>query len=122
MIAANELRIGNLVEWQGEYRIISGVNKYKEVSLEKEGQYSSDGTHTDIVNPIPLTSKILEANGFHREEEDIFDLVWWRLVEEDFLLDENFSLVGQNVPPVKFVHDLQNLYFGLYKKELEIKL
>lgn len=113
------------------------------VFIGKEFQGSSKDdwiqTYNDEVSPIPLTTEILEKNGWNKEEKDgsVFSL------SEAFMGgDENdednytcFQLYYQNKKdgwvidmrgePLKFgihyIHELQNLFFGLgLSHEMEV--
>lgn len=106
---ANELRIGNYIELDGK------VERIWEISMDYKDEgfpLFSAGT-TSLVEfrecrhkPIPLTEEWLEK----------FDLVYVdlgqfiRIYGHDFLLSK-----------IKYVHQLQNLYFALTGEELTIK-
>lgn len=105
MIQANELRVGNLV-----HDNIGGVLKIKGISTE------SDLTH---IRPIPLTEEWLIELGF-----DFF------LYISDNGITFRFEKIGSDwichiddsiILEIKYVHQLQNLYFALRGQELTIK-
>ena len=110
---ANELRIGNYVETNIESK------KYKEI----------DVNHLDIsllvqfkgrrYKPIPITEQWLIDLGFTKPRSIIveykkngFELYF--ITTDDFYQAE----LGSFTIDVKFVHQLQNLYFALVGEEL----
>jgi len=108
---AEELRIGNLVNVDEKAYKISGGDLY---NLEN---YSKNYGH--LYKPIPLTEKWLLKFGFDKE---IRSELWFR---PDFWVQEMLLLPGSfyhNGLEIKYVHQLQNLYFALTGEELEQQL
>lgn len=116
---ANELRIGNIVASDngGEFVIL-------EVSKEamKSDFYGSIGYHDeDFFKPIPLTEEWLLKFGFlsnpyqDRYEKDGIH------IECDKIMNNELNLWIEKLPKfvrLKYVHQLQNLYFALTGEEL----
>lgn len=107
MIQANELRIGNLVMYNGYYRQIVSLNLGTEVNAK----------------PIELTEEILLKCGFIKDEFD----QWGNDSRLGFFQAEDFEgylmIWGDSViRHCEHLHQLQNLYFALTGKELKIKL
>ena len=119
MINANELRIGNWlyginplspgynpgkIYFQVENIFGESINLYIVPGFETERAYD--------VEPIPITMEILEKCGFSGA---------WTTING---LDGN--LMGVKLPEleyeIKYVHQLQNLYFALTGNELNINL
>jgi len=126
MIKPNELRIGNLVyhyEW----------NKLGKKLTPDSGRVTAINGKSVTVGPyqrakiegIPLTQEILEKCGFKKFERQRGIVQWeneaghtveytngeWSLSPEfNFWID------------VKYLHQLQNLYFALTGQELEVNL
>jgi len=113
-IKANELRIGNFVKLQG-------VDKPFKVFLIDTTESS---TYTKA-EPISLTKEWLIRIGFE-----------WSIQHQahylkgfDYVIDvcDGFCRVikyrrnGDHLIDVKYLHELQNLYFALTNQELEIK-
>jgi len=122
-IAANELRIGNWVSY--------GDNKFKKVDFGVliEIHQQSLATHNDYgirIQPIPLTSEILEKCGFIKNDIDVYSTI----EINDFEIQENENVFRFSVndgeynlgKEIKFVHQLQNLYFALTGEELNIDI
>lgn len=109
---AKELRTGNYVEHQlsKDVIIINGADIF----------HLSGGMDDDIFQPIPLTEEWLLKFGF----ENHMDSEYTISISGDkfylYKLDRIFSLnIGRGLV-VRYVHQLQNLYFALTNKELKI--
>lgn len=131
MIQANELRIGNYVN---EYYWNNIKNCYSLELIKIKGIYEThivcneeDAYNLSELKPIPLTEEILFKCGFVEEYEDEEDNSYFVnssveimkvLFKQEFFLEniDNISL------KIKYLHQLQNLYFALIGKELEINL
>jgi len=132
MIAANELRIGNWVEYD-EFGICRIESINRDSALLAHGLFDTL-IPNDLINPIAITPEILESNGFIQVKNDI--LPYWQIVcnGEDAVIewhDDNSILVGRKNEcdkafnsnyPIQYIHQLQNLYFALTGEELHIKL
>ena len=125
MIQSNELRIGNWVK-RNEYNAkfialsVSGL-----VAEREDGARYYGAIHA--LEPIPLTEELIAKCMFseYEFEDDIF-----LHDEEDVCVQksgkvyypysfENSDTIGT---PIRYLHQLQNLFFALTGKELEIKL
>lgn len=111
---ANELRIGNYVD-------LGGMRNLYQITDEILGCLN--------LNPIPLTEEWLLRMGFEKKEDDLFiikltynnnsikyskDYQTWVYYKDD-------NDAGCNsIADCQYVHELQNLYFALTKKELTI--
>ena len=140
---ANELRIGNKLLVYDNIDTIGEVS-YNSIICGYTGYSNLDKGY---VEPIPLTEEILLKCGFvkvkNKDKEDlreyightsqkaryaIFDTdifitkvdkrgLLWRNIECDFMV-----LFYHKSIPIKYLHQLQNLYFVLTGQELEINL
>lgn len=125
MIQPNELRLGNWVyDAMNDLAVkVIGIEYEHEHCLweQLDGKYLSP---CDLLNPIPLTEELIEKQGWEKfdsyynngeikicKNED-----WWHLYISD-VIHRNIIAVD-----VKYLHELQNAYFVVTKKELEIKL
>lgn len=117
---AKELRIGNLFKTtisrdRGEAKVVYGV---KGNTVYVDEKYCYDITH---VKPIPLTEEWLLKFGFvsgirYWYHENL-NLIKGRTINgEDIIMSPNNKYVFK----VKYVHQLQNLAYGLTGKELEL--
>jgi hypothetical protein len=138
---ANELRIGNLVnykyynpnpnntEWLFTAVEIVGINQSTFIfkHLNSKAKYKIEELH-----PIPLTEEWLLKMGFKNDgicigiyEKKIDNLIISIVIEESNLLDillfnTNITCVTLDKTKFKYVNQLQNLYFALTNQELEI--
>lgn len=145
-----ELRIGNLLyrskEWYREYpeyknqEYLIEVNKITYDELLKD-DYIINGEYLRLLVPIPLTEEWLLKFGFHEDNYGLFEKVknnaeyksgceievWIKqcIIDSDIVWDycigEDISNVT-HLAYIKYVHQLQNLYFALTGQELTIKL
>lgn len=126
---ANELRIGNWININGQYVNI-GYGVIMDMHKKQKGIKNSY-LDTLTFNPIPLTPEILEKCGFTKMNNG------WNMGERKSYMDVIFSLFDDNycqgeldlrlngsdlpMPKVKYLHQLQNLYFALTGEELTFK-
>ena len=125
---ASELRIGNLVFFISKYEFfeVTDISSYNNTLSSEE--YCRDLSE---FQPIPLTEEWLVKFGFEKDdngseiESDYFQ--WYEmdfpliglLVQSDckeYVFDENSDTLR-----IKYVHQLQNLYFALTGEELTLK-
>jgi hypothetical protein len=120
-IQANELRIGNLVDWNGENGIISQL-------LEREVVFKcGESDLYETINPIPLTEEWLLNFGFkvNRETKEGNNIWRYNWTEGHFEIEQIYSFFlndnnGYDTE-IKYVHQLQNLFFALTIEELNKK-
>jgi hypothetical protein len=114
---ANELRIGNIIEYIG--RLLPVTSEIiREVELNNAtGQ------------PIPLTEEWLIKFGFKKSDMGVYD-EWFVFVGENGVFTIYQDTAGFNAfhgaaynctITIKFIHQLQNVYFSLTGNELELK-
>jgi hypothetical protein len=142
MIKANELRIGNLV-FDNEDRLDNTIFTVSRVELPEytdwnDGDgYSVTASKGDSNNyyslkpaGIPLNEEWLVKFGFEKEEADAKGIaVWDEFYHGTFLIsnhgtgieDYHFIAYEGEVVDVRFVHELQNLFFAIKGEELTIK-
>lgn len=85
-------------------------------------------TYNDEVSPIPLTTEILEKNGWKNDGDDWYKLPTKRaylyITKDITTLGEFLVCVGldrHNLASINFVHQLQHLLFGLgLNSEMEV--
>ena len=125
---ANELRIGNYVDFYDEY--ISKVIPCKNKKIDKYDLIELF-TDTAFYTPIPLTEeKLIKAGAEHnifsgRDKYSIEITECLTFVYSDnsyYLFDEINSEELVSFGDEYFLHQLQNLYFTLKGEELELKL
>jgi len=103
---ANELRIGNLV-----------TDSIGIVEIGKNGKIDWG----DIYNPIPITEEWLIKLGFKKNiTTDLYPTFSYDIVNvnDSIVYVLNYGFVNH----IKYVHQLQNLYFALTENELNVTL
>lgn len=110
-----ELRSGNWITFL-DYPIKVGPKEIVGLS-----QIEAGGIHSDEMEPIPLTPEILEMAGFEVPDGYNDTVLYKDGIMIDFHLGE-YKLRENNRIKLKYLHQLQNLYFALTGEELEIKL
>lgn len=122
MIQANELRLNNWVNINGS-NIQLNDTWFLYFFQEADGKGLNER-----FQPIPLTPEILEKCRF--DELVIYGDKVYRyrnleIIKSNFGIDQDFTMMDNIAtfhPRIKFLHQLQNLYFALTETELEIKL
>ena len=128
---AKDLRIGNYLQFKKSLIDVYGLHEEKTYNHIVEHNYFDN--ETEDIEPIPLTEEWLLKFGF--VEKGIY-FEKWKLRIEPFILTENIFCVRLITSPIfvvyiipyssiemsniKYVHQLQNLYFALTNEELTI--
>lgn len=110
MIKVNELRDGN-------YVIDPKDGEMKRTNIYQLGKHQINDKLTDYL-PINLMREILIKFGF-----EAFPWGWVKKSKSDFgvrlrLTSFSYEVSGNNPVSLKYVHQLQNLYFALTGEEL----
>lgn len=117
MIKSNELRVGNWINYLGDNM------KFNEIGLSNLFNPDNDIYGTDF-EPIELTEEILLKCGFEKTIVNTMIKAWLNFSFYLTIRDDGdlfYEWKGGNIQ-VKYLHQLQNLYFSLHNKELEIEL
>lgn len=128
MINIRELRIGNLVNIQGNFKKVTGIDYFKEEYL-----IISDGYYQlYMCKPIPLTEEILLKCGFEEsynsKYRQRFDHKKYLHIGFDFSktpadkAEEGFRWFGHYIRTIKHLHQIQNIFFEHTNEELNIEL
>ncbi len=118
MIKANELRIGNIIEWN---KSIFNVCKISEDSIENE-LWCKPLTE---IHPIPLTEDWLLYFGFSGKDNFTdynlqADNLKFYYGNNELTIAE-FEFGHAISVKIEYVHQLQNIYFALTRQELKAK-
>jgi len=117
-----ELRIGNFFIHEGLYEELNKAGRITAIT-KKHIDLDSKSVHLHQLIPIDITEEILLHSGFKHfdwlKDAPLFECNLFKCT----LHDNGVSLFcdGLNVlKPVKYLHQLQNLYYDLTGEELEI--
>lgn len=123
---SKELMIGNWVQYHGGYREILSVNIYGIVCIDNGTDDYMQTTNQDI-EPIPITPEILEMAGFEKDESgDVFCSLDFDVCLA-FNEHQQCTILQDGEPVlimlhIKYLHQLQNLYYALTGTHLKIEL
>lgn len=127
MIKTNELMIGNWVLYEDKPIEVASITDNSICFFEnKIGVRKVILCKPNEIDPIPITEKLLVKCGFDKHENwHSNDEKYFTNIEDDEIMYyedvDSYLLVGSGVY-VNFLHELQNAYFMLTKKQLEVKL
>lgn len=125
MLHLTEMRIGDLFEFysstEEEKTRIGNIKKISQKHVLIEGKWLS----LDRLIPIYITEDILLHAGFKQfnwlPESSVFECNYFKCT-----LDDNgvnlFCDNLKNLKPVKYLHELQNIYFDLTGEELKVNI
>lgn len=116
MVKANEIRIGNWIEFDNRFFEIHTISEV--FPTLNTAEFGIGVVDWNNIKPIELTEEILFKCGF--KEDDLFyhkDDIIISNFYEDFL-----TLDGYDCSKIRYLHQLQNLYFALTNQELNIEL
>lgn len=130
MIDPKELRIGNLVQDAISLEKSLPVYKLESGVVTCGSDLFSYPYLTEQIKPIPLTPEILQKCGFacmFMQEvwsvEAEFGILSIALTNPDKHPDGNLVVFeGVRLFSIKYLHQLQNLYFALTGQELNVEL
>ena len=133
MIYPKEIRIGNYVNFLGKPKKLIGLSKRNyNMNTETTHHYAEFENHIPVMfshlKPIPITEEILLKCGFVRKEKRL-----GKYIKEDYLFYRGFKIQFHEKVKVRYkdlllfekdlyLHQLQNLFYSLTGKELNIEL
>ena len=111
---------GDIVYIHGSVRVISSCDGYYATYYDEDETLQE--VNVNVIEGIPLTTAILEKNGWEHKDDVYFkDYPQRKLVTYDdkaYIINESCSLF---LCKVEFVHQLQHLLFGLgLNSEMEV--
>lgn len=128
---ANELRIGNIVEYYVDDYFNTNepeIGGWIETTIDPEDLLHLSSEDDDDYRPIPLTPGWLERFGFKKRVTVGHSTQWFiglNPINHDWLFDvlwldnEPAPFYRNGYFMIKHVHQLQNLYFALTGEELK---
>ncbi len=117
---SSDLRIGNLVDLGNRIAKVTEINHLACVVVDLEETQDTIEDY-ERVKGIILTEEWLEKFGFKRSglynlKDEVYIYDEYGLIDTGFEYRFNYTQIK-----LKYVHQLQNLYFALTEEELEIK-
>jgi len=127
---ASELRVGNYVQtnYEGILQVVNVNSAGLEYIDAHKPNFSAIGRfELSSVSGIPLTEEILLKCGFVEKKKWFYKekfLLGYMTTDENLQAEWKFGGVEGtwNLLNLKYLHQLQNLYFALTGEELEINL
>ena len=118
-LKANELRIGNYLNGKQGHVIITEIRENNIVKIHDNTSSFYVGT---CLKPITLTEEWLIKFGFEWNGNKFLTIFTPCGKAFVYLEDNFFKFVNVTIEiPIKYVHQLQNLYFALTGEELKLK-
>lgn len=124
-VQANELRIGNLIDFEGRTCTVEEIDKQGVIVLFEDGE--TEWIDLFQFFPIHLTPEWLEKFGFYvvlkNSAGQIYNMILDMSVANSALNITiwNSGKIEPATKHIQYVHQLQNLFFALTNKELEVK-
>ena len=127
---ANELRIGNVIMFADYGGIV--YRKISAIKFNEFGFYSDiDGTNFEICKPVLITKEWLlklgfEYNDYYKNYKIKSGQYFNSVQYNDECFEWNYNNDNSDaecyyVTSVKYIHEIQNLYFALTGEELTFK-
>lgn len=124
MIQANELRIGNYIVFNEDDAISKVIGIHTDID-GVDVQLNDEETYIELrqFSGIELTEEILLKCGF-KKKSYLYNLKNYHidLTNGFFFIGNDHASSGNVDAFIKHLHQLQNLYFALTGKELEVKI
>ena len=124
MISCNELRLGNRLLVDKNLQQVSMITGTAVFTIDAdEGHEQTASEHSyDQIEPVPLTDDVLKQCGFIYHDYFKF----WQLVttgiRSEMDMNNDYDVIDFSRRPilrkVRFLHQLQNVYFMLKGREL----
>jgi|SRR5882762_4827615 len=124
MINKTELRLGNTVLFNKEFTIIDGIDQDGATTNLFNDRAYCQFMHFFELDPIPITADILIQSKFKKDLGGSFEPSLttngrgFRLWFFDNIC--KWNVIDDEMVELRFVHELQNLFFALYKEEIDI--
>lgn len=120
MIKASELRIGNLIESLGSALVVDTLSSNGNARvLTRRG--SNVALSLSQCKPIPITEEWLIKFGGKCTIMEGYPIYYLNPFDIEFYELESIIHIANGEFKIKYVHQLQNLYYALTNEELTIK-
>ena len=117
-MTANELRIGNLIRWKST----GNIERVLTIDVSKGRAEYINNVNISDCEPIPLTEEWLLKFGFKDHE------YYWKKKKVKAVWAQRVISTGvrsgisiEKYDHIRYIHQLQNLYFALTGKELTLE-
>jgi hypothetical protein len=126
MIKENEIKIGNWFQHNANWCYRSPAEVKPFIFQWEARDWDALGECTlslEDIEPIPITLEILgkcgfDGSNFKRRFNKVGETSLTMYFENDKLSIEDFDWYKEDMPNIKYLHQLQNLYFALTGEEL----
>lgn len=119
-----ELRIGNLVCYNGKVVKVEQITKHKIGYHTEPNETRMNYARLCEIEPIPITEELLLKNGFEQCDY-MFKTLFFEMYEVEngwHLHIDNDKFETAIALTIKYLHQMQNAYYLVTGKELEIKI
>lgn len=121
MIICSELRRGNWIKRIGGSPFVVEDICENAINIDY-GEYEMNGWYhyDEDLEPIPLTPEVLLSCGLKLENRYPNDPYWYQIESCPLEISKECDQwsIGGEIGDIKFLHQLQNLYFALTNTEL----
>lgn len=90
---------------------------YYSIKEDTFGGKVNSGVYDIDIDPIKLTEEVFLTFGFTKNDNNY----WFHPMVTNSIYGSNGFYMSNVTPEIKYVHQLQNLYFALTGEELELK-
>jgi hypothetical protein len=121
-VTASELRIGNFIQKRDDMCVLASINTDETIRIYNDNKTDTYGCFClRIFNSIPITDEWLMKLGFSTTRDNFYRKNESIMIEILFH-DKGILVTSQSVSlnQIKYVHQLQNLYFALTGFELQL--
>lgn len=126
MINKNELRLGNTTLFCRQPVVIDRIDEHGATNYVFNEEKFAEFMHWHELDGLPLTRDILTQSKFKLDGGGSFCLEFHLLSGRKafrlWLLNDiiQWNPCEDEMIPLKYVHELQNLFYALYREELDI--
>lgn len=124
-LTSKDLRVGNYINYECTTHVVSEIHSEKIIHYWINSGHDGYVTNYKQILSIPITIEEVIKFGFHEDESGVYandngyaivdDGEFFWLCRKNKTKDQNKL---QYIASFDFVHELQNLYFDIAKKEL----
>ena len=113
---AQDLRVGNYVEINGETYILQDVGQFTVIAEQYKNPLTAGIFEYGLVKGIPLTEEWIIKLGLLQDEPGYYEIA----PNVTINIDNHIYSGRHHIREIKYVHQLQNIIYDLTGKELEL--